>query len=130
MSAFICSDKHISAIVRWASRHNVIAHYGNPTRSLVFGAAEREAVELLYAENLKSVNYRYKEETAPEAAVYLADAPDLSAVEVIKACRCLEYQSCEHPEWEASTAKRLLAVIINAAITKLPGYDAAGWSIN
>ena len=50
-----------------------------------------------------------------------------SAVQVIKACNCLDYQSCEHDGWEASEAKSFLDSLISAACHRLPGYDAAEW---
>jgi hypothetical protein len=49
---------------------------------------------------------------------------------VIKAADCLDYQSCEHPEWDKSEAKQLLDAIRAAAISKLPGYEEAEWAID
>ena len=128
MSAFVVSHTHINAIVRWACRHNVAVQYGNPTRSLRAGQ-EQEMAEILLAENVKSVNYRYKEDTPVDPIVYDAFATDLRAIDVIKACQCLDYQSCEHPGWETSTAKKILDTIQRDAVTHLPGYDKAPWCI-
>lgn len=120
MSAFICSDKHISAIVRWACINNIANVAGK----------EQEVVDLLHAENVKSVNYRYGSPDPGEGAIYDTLAPNLSPVEVIKACQCLDYQSCEHPGWEGSWAKERLGGILQAAIAKLPGYTKAQWHID
>lgn len=130
MSAFICSDKHISAIVRWACRNNVSVWFGNPSRSLRSGD-EQEIVDILYAENVKSVNYRYpaSEPEATTGCVYDQDAPTLEPVEVIKLIQSLEYQSCEHPTWAISDAKEILRVLKSEATRRLPGYELAAWSI-
>jgi hypothetical protein len=42
---------------------------------------------------------------------------------------CLEYQSCEHPEWEASWAARFLDALRAQLIGCLEGYDDAEWEI-
>ena len=130
MSAFICSDNHISAIVKWATRNNVSIWYGNPSRSLCAGG-EQELVDILYAENVKSVNYRYRggDPTTGCVCVYDPTSPILAPVAVIKAVQSLEYQSCEHPGWETSDAKEILQAIQSEAIRRLPGYELAEWSI-
>ena len=128
MSAFICSDNHISAIVKWATRNNVSIWYGNPSRSLRTGD-EQEIVEILYAENVKSVNYRYKGDDPTTGCVYDPTSPILTPVEVIKLTQSLEYQSCEHPGWETSDAKEVLRTIKSEVIRRLPGYELAEWSI-
>ena len=129
MSAFICSHSHINAIVRFACRHNVTTSYGNPSRHWSVAGQEQETADLLLAENVNSVNYRYREESPTGGILYDHLAPDLRPIEVIKACDCLDYQSCEHPGWENSLACKLLKEIQREAITLLPGYDKARWEI-
>lgn len=130
MSAFICSDKHISAIVKWACRRNASVWFGNPSRSLRAGD-EQELVDILYAENVKSVNYRYpaSDPTPETGCVYDPDAPSVSPVEVLKLVQSLAYQSCEHPTWAVSDARQILDGLKSAAISVLPGYALAEWSI-
>lgn len=128
MSAYVVNQNHISAIVRWACRNNVVVHFGNPTRSLRAGQ-EQEMAEILLAENVRSVNYRYAENEPPPAISYNPSAPAMSAIEVIKACQCLEYQSCEHPGWEESPACEILLAIQREAIKHLPGYSEARWHV-
>lgn len=130
MSAFICSHQHINAIVRWASRHNVTSWHSNPSRLHSVAGNEQDTAALLYAENVKSVNHRYRDTTDTSGIVYDPFAPDLRPIDVIKACDCLAYQSCEHPQWETSLACHLLKEIQRTAITKLPGYDHAKWAIS
>ena len=130
MSAFICSHQHINAIIRWASRHKLTMYYGNPSRRWRVAGNEQATAELLYSENVASFNHRYLDHKSNNSGiVYDAFAPDLQAIEVIKACNCLNYQSCEHPGWEASLACQLLTKIQDAAVNNLPGYEAARWHI-
>lgn len=128
MSAFIVNPNHISALVRWASRARVSAYHGNPKRRLDIAGSEQETCDILLTENVVSYNYRY-DETVEEQMVYDPCAISLRPIDVIKACHCLEYQSCEHPEWETSTAKAIVTAIEGAASRALPGYDDAPWEI-
>lgn len=105
---------------------------------------------MLWTENHASVNYRYSESTpvpgyafrvVPELAI-----PDLEPYHLVildKQRRCYEYQSCEHPEWEGSTARELMLVLeqgVAHLLAKWPqiksplgdwsdlaGADAAPW---
>ena len=137
MSAYIVNDNHLSAIVRWACKNNVSVYSSNPVHHVTMGnmgpfripGSEDELVNILHAENIKSVNYRYGETDEPAKIVYDAFATRLSAVECIKACHCLDYQSCEHDGWDASFAKAAVDAILEAATRELPGYDAAAWEV-
>jgi hypothetical protein len=86
---------------------------------------------MLLAENFRSVNHRYAEEGEP-AGMYEYREPKVgpigyNPVQVLKAIHCLEYQSCEHPEWETSEARAFLKALEARTIRKIPGYDAAEW---
>ena len=129
MSAFVVSDSHINAIVRWSCEHNITIWHGNPSNKFSVAGNEQQTAELLFAENVKSVNYRYKESSDTTGIIYDLFAPTLLPIEVIKACDCLEYQSCEHPEWDESLACKLLKEIQRTAITGLAGYGKARWEI-
>jgi len=93
----------------------------------------------LAAECFASVRYRYPAGPLPgpnaasDGPVVCSDRLStyarLSPVAVLKACSCYEYQSCEHPGWETSEAKRLIDSITQAAIAALPGYQDAAWEI-
>jgi hypothetical protein len=48
-------------------------------------------------------------------------------VQVLKAIQSYAYQSCEHPEWDGSLAKRFCDWLESAIIGDLPGYDDAEW---
>lgn len=142
MSAFQVSPAHIGAILRWYLFDLGPAEWRprwrdhQPTREDAIDMAAALAFECY-----RSVRYRYPDGELP-GPVAFEDSPvvvdvsnlgvykQLSAVGVIKACHCLEYQSCEHPEWQSSEAKRLLTDISNTAIGRLPGYEAAAWHID
>jgi len=128
MSAFIVTDTHINALVRYASRHKITVAYGNPTMRLNVSAHEQEVAQLLIDENIKSVNYRYSE-AETSLIEYDRGAPILSAIEAIKAAQCLRYQSCEHSDYEESIAFKLIEAIIYDAIPRLDGYESASWAI-
>ena len=58
MSAFICNHSHITALAVYAARNRI------------FGRADMNQIgEMLHAENVKSVNYRYGEATRTGFAV-------------------------------------------------------------
>jgi len=119
MSAFICNHSHVTALAVYAARN----------RLLNLSDANRIG-EMLHAENIKSVNHRYGEATLPAFALCeWAAFHEFSLAQIIKAARCLRYQSCEHPGWEASDACKLLEEIIGQSTTDLPGYDEAEWEI-
>jgi hypothetical protein len=127
MSAFIVSNTQINALVRAASRMGMSYQYAGQTRRIA--GLEQETAEMLLAANYDSVNARYRETNLPRAIVYAIDAPMLDAIKTIKLANSLAYQSCEFPEWEASDAKAFLDALVEWSINKLPGYDAAPWTI-
>jgi hypothetical protein len=120
MSAFIVSTDHIDAIVTYATTKGISRR--TPT----------ELGQILLAENARSVASRYNEAVSNEPAAYLYRIfiKPLSAVAILKAVDCLEYQSCEHDGWADSVAKSILDSIRVEAIKKLPGYADAQWEVN
>ena len=99
----------------------------------------------LWAENARSVNYRYREDGSAPAYTHkprhLASLPTrgqptaallartLTAMDLIKLCQCLAFQSCEHPGWNGSFAQDFLDRTIHAAISELPGHQEAPWGL-
>jgi hypothetical protein len=119
MSAFICNDSHITALAVYAARNRLLGYRD-----------ANQVGAMLHAENVKSVNYRYHEATRPGFTIceWAAFHP-FSLVQIIKAARCLAYQSCEHPGWPVSEACRLLEAITAGTGERPPGYDEAEWVI-
>ena len=123
MSAFMCSDAHISALVCGAVKYGI-----DLPREW---AVPAELFAVLVCENSASLLARYgrdaKEMTGgPHRFI---SGPALPALHVIKLAQSYEYQVCEHDGWEKSPAKRWIANLISGLIYELPGYDAAPWSI-
>jgi hypothetical protein len=128
MSAFIVSNTHINALVRFATENN-ISVYGNLKQPLHVSGNEDATAQMLHDENVRSVNARYSGSTQAERVVYMIDAPLLSPVQAIKAAQCLQYQSCETDDWKETAANLLLEAIIGKAIRLLPGYSESPWVI-
>lgn len=124
MSAFIVSDTHINSLVRYASRHKLSVYF-NRQLGFPFGKErlnvydnEQAIAQILLDENVKSVNYRYRDNEVM-SITYDRAAPILTAIEAIKAAQCLRYQSCEHSDYEDSIAFKLIEAIITDAILAL-----------
>ena len=130
MSCYIVSATHISAIVQFACRHNMKVGWLGGSRGYAYKPGmEQEAVDILYAANVKSVNQRYREKTPTDGCVYNPGVSALEPIEVIKAVHGLRYQCDEWSEFEGSDAARILRDIEQNAIQLLPGYDVAEWEI-
>lgn len=127
MSAFIVSNTQINVIVRAASRMDLSYRYAGLNRQV--SGMEQEMAEMLLCANYDSVNARYRESNLPREIVYQIDAPLLPVIATIKLANSLAYQSCEFDEWDASEAKAFLDAFESWSINKLPGYDAAPWTI-
>jgi hypothetical protein len=90
-----------------------------------------EVGAMLLAANHTSVNLLYGERAATESAYCfrrLAGIPD--PVIVLKAIACLEYQSCEHPDWPTSQARQFCQELRERCIDRLPGYEQAPWGLS
>lgn len=125
MSAFICNDYHISVLAAYADAKRLGSHFKLNTAETI-GA-------MLYAENVKSVNARYNDKSPLDGFKFVSHAyiaRELgNPVAIIKAARCLDYQSCEHSTWEQSDACKLLQHIISIAISSLKEYEGEAWEI-
>ena len=117
MSAFLCSDAHINALVAFAKRQRLLPEM-----------TPSEAGQLLFDENVRSLDARYGEE-GYKAYNYKPDCTTRKAVEIIKLCHCYDYQACETEDYEQSRAHDLIDRIERRAITMIPGYDEAPWGI-
>lgn len=135
MSAYMCDDKHLRLLAAWCmtGRGPMNLYVSRVGEELKRETATRIA-KMLAQENWESVSYRYQRESIynPSEALTVTDsdineARCKSPVEIIKSAQCLEYQSCEHPGWNESNAKKQIASIIDRAITWLSGYEDANW---
>jgi|SRR6185369_4309213 len=141
MSAFIVSKATIDAIVTFAAAHRSVAPQVLHYEKINGVAAETKLGRMLLEENERSIRYRYPQTTGPsdmpgpvdydgaERYFYAKRFEPIAAIEIVKLCDCLEYQSCEHPEWKDSEACRILALIRESAVMEIPGYDKAPWGL-
>ena len=84
---------------------------------------------LLVAENRRSVNHRYDEDEIEEPYEFTQYAGTFNPTAILKAISCYEYQSCEHPEWQASEAKSFCDALRTHMIHSLAGWDKAAWEV-
>lgn len=98
-----------------------------------------EVANMLWQENIKSVSHRYPNESSatlpgPIGGSFVIEPHHIKpyrvrveVVQVLKACHCYAYQSCEHDGWKTSDAKAFIDALESQAVRKLPGYDEAEW---
>jgi hypothetical protein len=152
MSAYVVNKRHIDALVTGGleemrrSRSSSFRWYQDdqPAAELTWDQADAVG-QMLWTENILSVEYRYpdlkgfadNENSLPgpigldrdEAYTFQPLNEPLSAVELLKALHCYEYQSCEHPAWATSSAKAFAEALERATMRRLPGYDDANWEV-
>ncbi|MBY6212373.1 hypothetical protein KUV95_12510 [Microbulbifer agarilyticus] len=131
MSAYIVSNDTIILI---AVAYTNVKGEGTSLRNRDFMA--NQTAKVLLRANYASVNYRYEEGNKPHEITItgeLFDSAETDASEkpmdVIGCCRCLDYQSCEHPEWEKRTGKTIIDTVMMWALGKLPGYSDSKWGL-
>lgn len=125
MSAFIVPDYHINALVTWAmERHGLsaVSYFWGGRRREVRNDQKRIA-SVLFAQNVRSVNYRYQDAEPAHGFKFQRVANRLNPIDVIKACHGYSYQACETDDWDQTEAFAIIHGIERAAIRALPGYD-------
>lgn len=83
----------------------------------------------LLAENRRSVNHRYNEDEIEEPYIFTEYSGTFDPGKMLSAISCYEYQSCEHPGWQASEAKAFCDALRNKMVRMLPGYKAGPWEV-
>lgn len=143
MSAFVCDfatfDYLATAARQWRLQVHNLYHPDLPSGDLHAVTQADRLAEILYAENLRSVLYRYPDDTkesAPgnvaELAITYRFRPVMTVIKpviVLKALHCVRYQSCECPDYETTVAWKILEALESEAIRHLPGYDDAPWGL-
>lgn len=129
MSAFIVNDYHINALVSYGIEHKAQFYTKNVGREYFTEDTAWAMASLLYRANVCSVNRRYGERTRTNGFRFQSvDVSGLTAADIIKACDCLEYQSCEVGTWERSRARKALQAIREEAISVLAAGSQA-WEL-
>lgn len=143
MSAFVVDTTHIHALLTaglemgriqssplrwWHPRPDPRAGLADP-HELTYETAGRVGAMLL-AENMRSVNFRYREDEIEEPYQFVKLHGTPNPLIVLKALDCYEYQACEHDDWADSEAHAFCEALRHRAIQCLPGYsDAPGWEV-
>ena len=119
MSAWIVSKKHIDLLVAAAKNRHPDA-----------------LGQMLWAENHKSVNYRYGEKRPTPPYTFTPPTEPIDQILLLKQIHCYDYQSCEHDGWERSEAYKLCKKLEAACLAALPPgvedspeYSQAPWGI-
>lgn len=135
MSAFLLSDRHLSAIVRaWtnATVYRIQPRIGDRTLDPTNFEDWQRFMDAIHAANVASVNYRYSGSPAVDvpAPRYLdSRAPKVEGLALVKALDCFDYQSCEVPGYESTPIAKAIEELRMQTIRRLPGYDEAAWAI-
>tara|TARA_Y100000310_G_scaffold341651_1_gene441507 strand:+ start:538 stop:927 length:390 start_codon:yes stop_codon:yes gene_type:complete len=120
---------------------------GNYDRAQIGCSDDARALEvgqMLWSENVASVEKRYPDsddlpstidEDPYQYTTHVGNFgvfryPAITPEQVLAACDCYEYQSCEHPGWSASEACAFINALRSRAWHALPGYEKAQWSIS
>ncbi len=144
MSAFVVSYDHINAIIDYAKIHCIhlpVSAASDAPLGMIVTVEHGQAVgECLISENLASVSYRYRMDARADNAWhdyrYVPHNRIISHRQAMQAVSCLDYQSCEHPEWETSHACKILrAIAVHAAKAKgspmtPDDREATSWGIH
>jgi hypothetical protein len=137
MSCFVVPDFHVSALVAYAIRADVIPDAVSPDAlAHELASANRAA----FAERYQG---RYQDDVDPFGGLDRSAGADLAPVAIVKACDCLDYQASDWTGWDASEAAAHLAAIRATAqaaclggryypepLSTLDGYDAAPWCLD
>jgi hypothetical protein len=129
MSAFICSDEQfVRTVLGWAK--HTAKHAGFNEEELA------EMANTLKKENVRSVNWRYNEKTRAGKVrfpdVTLEEFEPASIEQVVQWLRCLDYQSCEHPDYEKSKAYVINVSMQRDLLMMMVGdrrFDSCRWII-
>jgi hypothetical protein len=131
MSAYQVDDYHINALVSWAAGrhgHQAVSYYWNGSRRDIRTDPKRIA-SVLYAENVRSVNARYKQADDAHGFRYKSViTTHLKLQDIVMACRGLAYQSCETSDWEQTEARAILEGIKDSAVCQWID-DSNAWAL-
>jgi hypothetical protein len=75
--------------------------------------------QILADENCRSYNARYSETVDALDYAFKLFPVLLTPSELIKACHCLDYQSCETGDWPETAAAQILRELVDAAASKI-----------
>ena len=122
MSAWLCSDKHIFELAKYYAEK--CQSYSSNKISF------KEAAQILYDENCKSLEACYGETQDP-IFIPINYAPTVRNIFALaKLVDCYSYQACEDDGWEASKANEICQSIKHHLLSNHPDYEKAPWGID
>lgn len=133
MSAFIVGDYHINYLLNWAMRnHYFHINLGDVEYSGTEPGHMEYLGNVLKQANYASIDARYGDgEASPFSPLQfeILVHDEITALQVIKACDCFDYQACEVDDYERTDAARIIDCIRGSAFHRLQGYDDAQWEV-
>ena len=132
MSAYLISYEQLNIICNYVYKPKLWSYrdVGSNDSPTWLCKCITEIGQTLWSENNKSVNYRYNEiQSDPIYKFKRIDISHISVVQFLKFLDSLEYQSCEHSNYEKSKAYKLIIEFRSASISYLPGWEEAKWAI-
>lgn len=118
MSAYVVSNNTIRAVIGYAADHDLKA----------MGVTTKDALgQILLDENVRSVNHRYSTSQEPEPFTY-GDGYKVSPRQAVWHLMCIEYQSCETPDWTVTRAHNLLFRLLQNIAKQIAGDIEGSWN--
>lgn len=122
MSCFVVPDFHIDALVSWAVANHARAFIDAQTPAALAGHLHRA--------NCFAYRERYGEDVGETYTFTMRpEVHAMPAAQVLKACACLDYQCSDWADYRGSLAQRAIQRIRDHAITYVPGYVTAAWTL-
>jgi hypothetical protein len=130
MSCYHVHPHHINTLVSFGHSRRVSAWIpaGSSGQSLDCYAPELVAL-VLHRANAAAVAERYGDPIPDELPPFELVRELPSAVAILKACACFDYQSSDWSGYDGSAAELMIDELRRAAIRELPGYDEAPWEL-
>lgn len=124
MSAYVVSNELIAAIVQRLVESGAPQYFFDGKWQT--HTAEKLG-QILTNENYRSVNYRYGEKKRPRRFKRVPTR-EMTPGQILGACNCLDYQSCETENWGQTEAYAILQSVKEVMIRQVPGYEWPSWS--
>lgn len=123
----------VGAMLMAENVRSVEYRYSPPGREAIYGEGWETPDQdlpgkLVVTEIAPGVTISAPEYLAPYT--YTQPKRDHSPVEILKAIGCLDYQSCETPDWTETEAYAFLQSLKDNQIEQLPGMREAAWEIS
>ena len=128
MSAFICSPQHVATVA--VCYTNLIAglNMNAKTDNKQLRDHAQSLSIMLMRTNVRSVNYRYKERSRSRRVILDEAVLTYQPADLMSMAECLDYQSCERPDYKPDLLKAIIARFKDEA-AKAGSLDSSVWSI-